>query len=39
MKNLIAVAALLLTGCAVGPNYQRPQIAAPTRYTVVAEEF
>src|SRR5499427_8336813 len=28
------VSSLLLTGCAVGPNYKRPQAAVPTHWTV-----
>ena len=28
----IAAAAAVLTGCAVGPNYRRPQVAVPTSY-------
>src|SRR5215472_11530404 len=28
------VSSLLLTGCAVGPNYKRPQAAVPTQWTV-----
>lgn len=34
MKNCIALlsAALLLSGCAVGPNYKRPTVAVPTTY-------
>jgi multidrug efflux system outer membrane protein len=34
MRNCIALlsAALLLSGCAVGPNYERPTVAAPTTY-------
>jgi outer membrane protein, multidrug efflux system len=34
MRNCIALlsAALLLSGCAVGPNYKRPTVAAPTTY-------
>lgn len=34
MRNCIALlsAALLLSGCAVGPNYKRPTVAVPTTY-------
>ena len=28
----IAAAAAILTGCVVGPNYKRPQVAVPTSY-------
>ena len=28
----IAAAAALLTGCTVGPNYRRPQVAVPTNF-------
>src|SRR5262249_8350337 len=38
MKQLSSIAAafsfLLLTGCAVGPNYKRPQVAVPNQWTV-----
>jgi multidrug efflux system outer membrane protein len=30
--GLMALAALLMTGCAVGPNYSRPTTAAPTSW-------
>jgi multidrug efflux system outer membrane protein len=29
---LVAALSLLLLGCAVGPNYQRPRVGAPTAY-------
>jgi len=34
MKNIVVVslAALLISGCAVGPNYQRPPITSPEQY-------
>src|SRR5438034_8201398 len=31
---LPVVSSLLLAGCAVGPNYKRPQAAVPTQWTV-----
>src|SRR5262249_61842692 len=31
---LPVVSSLLLVGCAVGPNYRRPQAAVPTQWTV-----
>jgi outer membrane protein, multidrug efflux system len=38
MKRLSSIAAafsfLLLTGCAVGPNYKRPQVTVPNQWTV-----
>src|SRR6267142_639322 len=30
------ISTLLLAGCAVGPNYKRPQVAVPTQWTVAA---
>src|SRR2546426_6787643 len=30
------ISTLLLVGCAVGPNYKRPQVAVPTQWTVAA---
>src|SRR6266849_5339860 len=30
------ISTLLLAGCAVGPNYKRPQIAVPSQWTVAA---
>jgi outer membrane protein, multidrug efflux system len=32
--TLPVVSSLLLAGCAVGPNYKRPQAAVPTQWTV-----
>lgn len=32
MKRSIAAFALLLTGCAVGPNYERPNVPAPVAF-------
>lgn len=32
MKRSIAAFALLLTGCAVGPNYERPNVPAPVSF-------
>ena len=32
MRTLLPFALLLLTGCTVGPNYQRPKITVPTDY-------
>src|SRR5215471_10728110 len=32
----IAVAAALLTGCMVGPNYKRPQVAVPANFRAPA---
>jgi outer membrane protein, multidrug efflux system len=34
---LVATAAFLLPGCAVGPNYQRPRVTAPTEFRSVEE--
>jgi multidrug efflux system outer membrane protein len=31
-KTSVALAALLLTGCAVGPNYRRPSVNAPAAF-------
>jgi NodT family efflux transporter outer membrane factor (OMF) lipoprotein len=33
---LPVVSSLLLAGCAVGPNYKRPQAAVPTQWTVAS---
>ena len=30
------ISTLLLAGCAVGPNYKRPQVAVPRQWTVAA---
>src|SRR6266478_3060440 len=30
------ISILLLAGCAVGPNYKRPQVAVPRQWTVTA---
>jgi multidrug efflux system outer membrane protein len=30
------ISTLLLAGCAVGPNYKRPQVAVPSQWTVAA---
>src|SRR6267143_472070 len=30
------ISTILLAGCAVGPNYKRPQVAVPTQWTVAA---
>src|SRR5258708_19404904 len=30
------ISTLLLAGCAVGPNYKRPQVAVPRQWTVTA---
>ena len=40
MKNHTALlsAALLLSGCAVGPNYKRPTVAVPTTYRGVVPD-
>jgi multidrug efflux system outer membrane protein len=35
---LIAVALLLLTGCAVGPNYKRPPVTVPGEYRGLAPD-
>lgn len=32
MRSLAAILLIALTGCAVGPNYKRPQIALPDRF-------
>src|SRR5215470_4235888 len=32
MKVVILSACLVLTGCAVGPNYRRPDVSAPTNF-------
>ncbi|MFY9316296.1 MAG: TolC family protein, partial [Burkholderiales bacterium] len=32
MKRLIVVAAILLNGCAVGPDYERPKVEVPAAY-------
>ncbi len=32
MKRWIAIPLLALTGCAVGPNYKRPQVALPDQF-------
>ena len=32
----IAVAATMLTGCTVGPNYKRPQVAVPPTFRAPA---
>ena len=32
MRYLIALSALLLAGCAVGPNYKRPDVALPGQF-------
>jgi multidrug efflux system outer membrane protein len=32
MKTLIVCSLLALTGCAVGPNYKRPQLALPDQF-------
>ena len=32
MKRLATSAALLVTGCTVGPDYQQPQLSVPQRY-------
>ena len=37
MRTLLAPIALLLTGCAVGPNYQRPVVVTPPQYRGAAE--
>lgn len=33
MKTIFAACAALLAGCAAGPDFSRPEIAAPQRYT------
>ncbi len=33
---LLVISIPLLAGCAVGPNYKRPQAAVPTQWTVAA---
>lgn len=39
-QKLIAMAALLLiSGCKVGPNYQRPAVTVPPQYRGVAPEL
>jgi multidrug efflux system outer membrane protein len=30
------ISTLVLAGCAVGPNYKRPQVAVPRQWTVAA---
>ena len=35
---LVAVALLLLTGCAVGPNYKRPPVTVPDGYRGLAPD-
>src|SRR5258708_26252249 len=30
------ISTILLSGCAVGPNYKRPQVAVPRQWTVAA---
>lgn len=32
MKRALALAALTLTGCAIGPDYHRPQVPAPAQF-------
>src|ERR1044071_1093340 len=36
MKRLILLFSLLLTACAVGPNYKRPQVAVPANFRTPA---
>src|SRR5688500_9046813 len=39
MKRIsLALIALTLTGCAVGPNYKRPQVALPAAHRGAAEQ-
>src|SRR5260370_15016782 len=38
MKYAIAAAAMLLAGCAVGPNYKRPDIALPGQFRGAAPQ-
>jgi NodT family efflux transporter outer membrane factor (OMF) lipoprotein len=32
MKNILLIAAVLLAGCTVGPNYQRPSVSIPASF-------
>ena len=38
MKHTIVAAALLLTSCAVGPNYKRPAVALPGQFRGAAPD-
>src|SRR5215470_13879704 len=38
MKVVILSACLVLTGCAVGPNYRRPDVSAPTNFRGTAAQ-
>jgi multidrug efflux system outer membrane protein len=38
MRRLLLIPAVLLAGCAIGPNYQRPQVAAPPQYRGAAPD-
>jgi len=33
-KFLLLAIAVLLSGCAVGPNYKRPTVSVPTDYAI-----
>src|SRR5467141_2446637 len=35
-STLLVISIPLLAGCAVGPNYKRPQVAVPSQWTVAA---
>src|SRR5262245_34658390 len=35
---LVAAAAVMLTGCAVGPNYKRPAVALPDQFRGAAAQ-
>ena len=34
--TVFVISTLLMVGCAVGPNYKRPQVAVPSQWTVAA---
>lgn len=37
MRSYLFISALLLTGCIVGPDYQKPEIATPKQWSVASE--